>query len=752
MTTKKLNIKLIGCILTGFALLISVSALAQRPKVGLVLSGGGAKGISHVGILQAIDSAGLKIDYITGTSMGSIVGALYAVGYSGKDIEKISNELDWSIILSNNPNYRTISIDEKDEYGKYSVEVGLRDGKPQMATGLIESEELWLTLNRLFLPVYNIKDFSKFNIPFKCVTADLSDGKAVVLDKGEIVSAIRSSMAIPSIFTAVDYDSTKLVDGGIIRNFPVSDVKKMGADIVIGVNLFLGLPDPKNLNNVLDVFYQITQYRDAEDLVHEKKLCDLIIVPPVEKYSAGSFGSIKEILQIGKETGNKYYPYFKHLADSLNNIEKVKFNPDNRLPERETIVIDSFTFEGLDKTTSRFLLEKLQLYTGKPYTAREINRGFRSAYASRYYDKVYYQLKPTKKGHATLHCIVKESEMTRLKLGLSYHSYTGIGVIANATIRNLLLDKSRTFVKVAVSEFPAIHFEHNQAFGKKGYRFLNFSFSSRNFPINLYQEKQKSSVYDVINTDVDLNFSRTYGNDWRMALGTNFSKSKFSPNIADNLKFQGKSNNFYSYVRTTSLTTNRLNFPTDGHEFLAEAGIVYHRKANIELYNSDTISIDVSELINDQPAFYKFMFNFSDFHSLNSKLVFLYNLQSGLTYRSQGFIFDNYYMGGIQKLAKNHLPFAGVNETQITTSSVGSAMAGLQYNIAGNLMLTGRANIAVYDFSTEKKFYDPEWVKVVNGFSLGLGYNLGFLPSEVNVMFSPEIGAVYTHIKIGVLF
>jgi NTE family protein len=330
MRINKPNTKIPDVILIGIALIISGSLWAQRPKVGLVLSGGGAKGISHIGVLQAIDSAGLKIDYITGTSMGSIVGALYAVGYSGKEIEKISNELDWDVVLSNNPNYRTISIDEKDEYGKYSVEVGFRDGKPQMATGLIESEELWLTLNRLFLPVYNIKDFSKFDIPFKCIATDLSDGKAVVLDKGEIVNALRSSMAIPSVFTAVDYDSTKLVDGGIIRNFPVTDVKEMGADIVIGVNLFLGLPDINKLNNVLDVFYQITQYRDAEDLVTEKKLCNLIIEPPVEKYSAGSFSSIAEIMKIGKETGNKYYPYFKHLADSLNNIDQVKFNPDNR--------------------------------------------------------------------------------------------------------------------------------------------------------------------------------------------------------------------------------------------------------------------------------------------------------------------------------------------------------------------------------------------------------------------------------------
>ncbi len=172
----KIKISFLQAILiTVFLVLFTLTPMmAQRPKVGLVLSGGGAKGISHIGILQAIDSAGLKIDYLTGTSMGSIIGGLYAIGYSGKEIEKISNSLNWDAILSNKPNFSQISIDEKDEYGKYSVELGFKNLKPQIGTGLIESETLWLTLNELFMPVYNIKDFSKFNIPFKCIATDLS--------------------------------------------------------------------------------------------------------------------------------------------------------------------------------------------------------------------------------------------------------------------------------------------------------------------------------------------------------------------------------------------------------------------------------------------------------------------------------------------------------------------------------------------------------------------------------------------------
>ena len=744
--------KLIHFFLVFCFLLPIVEVQAQRPKVGLVLSGGGAKGISHVGILQAIDSAGLKIDYITGTSMGSIVGALYAAGYSGKQIEKISDELDWFTILSNKPVYRDISIDEKDEYGKYSVEIGLKNLQPQIATGLIESEELWLKLNELFLPVYNIKDFSKFNIPFKCVAADLANGKAVVLEKGEIVTALRSSMAIPSVFTAVDYDSTKLVDGGIVRNFPVSDAKKMGADIVIGVNLFLGLPDVSKLNNVLDVFYQITQYRDAEDLVKEKKLCDLIIEPPVQDYSAGSFGSVDEIMRIWKEVGKKYYPYFKHLADSLNAIENVNFNPDNRLPGRESIIIDEITFEGLDKTGRNQLLDKIQLTTGKSYTASDINKGFRKAFSSRYYDKVYYHLIPTTRGHARLHCIVQETVMTQVKAGLLYHSFTGPAVIANATIRNLLLNKSRSFVKIGIGEYAAFQAEHNQAFGRKGNRYINATFLSENLPMNIYDGREKSSVYNMRNTTADLNYSVTFDANWKLAAGTYFQKTTFSPEVATLLKFKGNSGKFFTYLKTESNTTDRPLYPTRGHELTAEAGFAWNRKADIEIYNQNGESTDISELVNGQPSFYRFAVNFNQYHSFSPGLVMLFNLQTGFHIHSQGFTFDNFKIGGIQPIIANQMTFVGVNDTQINSTSMSSVMFGLQYNLAGSFMIIGRANTGIYNFSTEDKVFDADKMEWINGFSLGAAYHLGVLPMEYNAMYSPEIGAFYNHVKIGFLF
>jgi NTE family protein len=724
----------------------------QRPKIGLVLSGGGAKGIAHIGILKAIDSAGLKIDYVTGTSMGSIIGGLYSVGYSGNEIEKVTKKLNWDQLLSGKPIYKYVGIDEKDEFGQYSAEVGIKNHKIQTSTGLIDSQELWLILNRMFLPVYNVKDFSKFSIPFKCITTDLSNGKAIVLSDGDIVTAVRASMAIPSVFTAVDTDKTKLVDGGIVRNFPAKDVKEMGADIVIGVNLFTGLPDIEKLDNVLDVFYQITQYRDADDLVEEKKLCNLVIEPHLEKYSAGSFDATDSIMDIGNAVGKLYYPYFKKLADSLNAKYPIQYDPYHRLPIVDKIVIDEIGYEGIEYTSKSLLLQKLELQPGKAYTAKQINDGFRIAFASRYYDNIYYRLEPTSEGHAKLICIVKEKPLTQVKAGLSFHSFTGPAILLNLTMRDLLWNKSRTMGKFAVGENFRILLEHKHIFGPKANNFFNLSWERQNLPLNRYDGDQKLYVYRVGYTQFDFNYTRALSNDWTISSGITYNRNNFSPEVNAGASYRGNVSNYFAYLASESITTDRPNFPTTGHLFYAQGGVVFGRKAQIDQTLDDGSSQDVSSILNNADDFYKFIVNFTKFNPLNKKLVLFYTLQSSFALKSQGFIVDNFYLGGIQQLFRQQSAFAGINEQQINSTSLATGQLGIQYNFTGSLFLMGRANTGIYNFSTETKFWDSDTVNSINGFSLGLGYNLGFLPIELNAMYSPEIGKVYSHVKIGFVF
>jgi NTE family protein len=227
--------------------------ISNRPKVGVTLSGGGARGLAHIGILEAIDSAGLKVDLLTGTSMGSIVGGLYAMGYSGKQIETAARKLNWNALFSNQPVLTDISYEEKREYNKYIIEIPFEYGKPKLASGVISGEALWLELAKLCWPVKDVKNFEDFSIPFKCIATDVATGEIVTLDSGEVVTCLRASMAIPSVFTAVKIGDRKLVDGGVVRNFPVITAKDMGADIVIGANVSGGLRKADQLLTPFDI-------------------------------------------------------------------------------------------------------------------------------------------------------------------------------------------------------------------------------------------------------------------------------------------------------------------------------------------------------------------------------------------------------------------------------------------------------------------------------------------------------------------
>src|SRR5687768_12501534 len=276
---------------------LAQDSVSGRPRIGLTLSGGAAKGLAHIGILKAIDSAGLKIDLLTGTSMGSVIGALYAAGYSGNEIEQLARKVDWDILLSNQSTLRALLMAEKEEYSRYAVELPWVNNGFKLPTGVLQAEELWLKLSELFFPVHNIKNFNDFSIPFKCIGTDIATGEAVVMDKGEIVTAIRSSMAIPSLFTAVEYDGRRLVDGGIVRNFPVSDVKAMGADIVIGSQVATGLLPKEKLVNAFQILLQIAFLKEAEENKKGVEQCDIYIAMPMENYNAGSFNKSKEILE-----------------------------------------------------------------------------------------------------------------------------------------------------------------------------------------------------------------------------------------------------------------------------------------------------------------------------------------------------------------------------------------------------------------------------------------------------------------------
>lgn len=232
----------------------SVYSQEQRKKVGVVLSGGGAKGVAHIKALKVIEEAGIPIDYIVGTSMGSIVGGLYAIGYTPEQLDSMVRKQDWTFLLSDRIKRSAMSLTERERSAKYIVSLPFtKNPKAAMSGGIIKGQNLANLFSDLTMGYHDSINFNKLPIPFACVSANVVNGDQIIFHDGVLSTAMRASMAIPGVFTPVRKDSMVLVDGGIVNNYPADVAKAMGADIIIGVDVQNALKSADKLNSAPDI-------------------------------------------------------------------------------------------------------------------------------------------------------------------------------------------------------------------------------------------------------------------------------------------------------------------------------------------------------------------------------------------------------------------------------------------------------------------------------------------------------------------
>jgi NTE family protein len=722
-----------------------------RPKIGLTLSGGGAKGLAHIGILQALDSAGLKIDYITGTSMGSIMGAMYAAGYSGDSIEKISRSIDWSKIFATAPDLDHISIEEKSEYDKYALEVPFEDGKFKIGKGIIEGQELWLKFSEVFQPVYNIHDFSKLPIPFKCIGTDLATGEAVEMDHGNIVTCIRASMAIPSVFTPVEYDGKLLVDGGVVDNFPVLNVKNMGADYVIGVSVSGGLLAADKLETALDILLQIGFFKDAENFDNHLEQCNMYITPDLKTYSTGSFEMADSIIDLGKITGALYYPIFKKMADSLNALYPSSPFVKNRLPKDVKINISQYSIAGLKNTTDKFFFGLLNLPKDQDYSHDEMSESIRRVYGSRYYKIIKYDFLPTDSGKTEMKFNVQEQYLTSIKFALNYSSFTKIGFKFNITSRDFLFKESRAMVSFVLSENPRLYAEY--------YKYINKNRTMR-LNMNLYAEGVDFPVYDNFRLFETLrsNFIAA-----EFAIQHNLNRSSFvgisQRRVFSRIKtletpsliYNGNNNFWHTVLSYILNNVDDRHFPKHGWHVKTEIGYVYGQDPDFEVSYGD-LAVNSDTLNFNYEAYARIYINANHFSPLSKKLTFTKNLTMGYLVTENPYIANMFLTGGVNEIIRNQIPFIGLDESEVKTGSITMAQLGLQYNLVGNIYLTGRYNAAVYNFHNRNSEEFSNEDNLLTGYGLTFGYNSPIGPIEATGMYCDQDGKLRTDFRLGFNF
>lgn len=751
---QRINTAVVRSYFLNFLLLLFVFAgnaqVGQRPRIGVTLSGGGAKGLAHIGILKAIDSAGINVDYITGTSMGSIIGSLYAIGYSANDIERMARRVDWSEMLTNQSSLRGIVMEEKDEYSRYAVELPWVNNAFRLPSGVVEGEELWLKFAELFFPVYNIKDFDQFSIPFKCISTDIETGEAVVSDSGEIVSAVRSSMAIPSLFTAVEVNGKRLIDGGVVRNFPVRDVKAMGAGYVIGSRVALGLQPKEKVSNAFQILHQVMFFKEATTSREDIALCDIYIPMPLDDYTAASFGRAEELLNYGMEEGRKLYPRFRQLADSLNNLYGIDPKKQNRLPRVDSIFISSIEVNGLSKTTRDFFEHMMGFEAGRYYTSARLGRMIRRVFGTRYYNRIIYSLEPLPNGSTKIIFDVVENPTTFAKLGIHYNSFMGISLIGNVTSRNFFLPHSRSLITLNVGENFRARAEHLQYLGRGKNIALIMGLQYDNLGFNTFNNFTKDGVYgaDMFKADGKLEYSAN--RKFTVGVGTRFEWLKYEPTIQSIFEIRGKNEFVTSYGYFGVNTLNKNVLPERGIRIDGEFGWVYNQSPEITFFSQGNPIVDPDSLGISYNNYQRAVLNAEGYVRVSPRVVLNGSLQAGVNFNYNQSILNDFNIGGLTKTFRNQILFAGLEENVLNTPSVAAAHIGVRYRLYNNLYVQGRVNGLMNNFISINNILQKP--NRLSGYSATLAYNFALGPLEISVMYCDQTKKVMSYFNLGIPF
>ncbi|MGV8040455.1 MAG: patatin-like phospholipase family protein [Thermoanaerobaculaceae bacterium] len=292
------------------------AATPSRLRVGLVLSGGGALGLAHVGVLKVLEELHVPVDCVAGTSMGAIVGGLYAAGYSPEEIEKLAYELPWGKLIEDQPDRRHLPYRRKVDDQTYltPIQLGLSGGRVRMPSGLIAGHRLGIELRLLALRVLGIDDFDRLPLPFRAVAADIGSGEMVVLRRGELAQAMRASMAVPGVFSPVELDGRLLVDGGVVDNLPVDQARAMGADIVIAVDVGTPMAAKRRPDSIASILSRTSDMLTRVNVERMLPGVDLLIRPEVGSFGLLDFGQGREILPRGEAAARAQATELARLA------------------------------------------------------------------------------------------------------------------------------------------------------------------------------------------------------------------------------------------------------------------------------------------------------------------------------------------------------------------------------------------------------------------------------------------------------
>ncbi|NCT10514.1 MAG: patatin [Flavobacteriia bacterium] len=711
-----------------------------QPKVGLVLSGGGAKGFAHIAVLKEIDKAGIQLDYIAGTSMGAIIGGMYAAGYSANQIEKMVIEIDFVSLLRDNLPRNASPFFEKEFEENSSITLPVTKGKIGLPKAISKGQNVTNLLIELFDSTEEITDFSKLSIPFFCVATDVETGGEVILEKGSLPMALRASGSFPTLLNPVVMDGKLLVDGGVANNFPIDLMKSKGIDIVIGVDVEGRLFEKEKLTSAIAILNQIVSYQMYSKSENQKKNVDVYIHPDIYDFNVVDFDKKLEIIEKGKQEAEKFGEVFKEIA------KKQLLKKDRKIIEfhQKKKLISSINLLGNENYTRAYVIGKLNIIEGDSLTRKDISSKIQLLHATKNYDRITYSLHQKLDTTFDFHIAVKESnENASVSLGAHYDLLYQSGFLINLKQKHLLTNNDLLSIDLIVGDnlrYNLNYFVDNGFYTSYGFRsrYDHFKANSKFNPIVRQFPNINSIELNYVDITNQFFIQTTFGRKFALGLGAEhkfINVSTETINNNNNNLIIDKSNYFNAFAYLKLDTYDQKYFVTKG----------YFADLNFKWYIGST------DFNQDFKQFVQTKGTLGFATTFGERFTFQLNNEAGFTFNNPTSEVFDFYLGGYnQNYINTFFTMYGYDFAELSNKSFIKSEFTLRYRFFENHYGSIIANYARLDNNV---FKDIDLFKnVFSGYVIGYSYNSFLGPIELKYSWSPETKQRYWLFNLGFWF
>ena len=703
--------------LLGLLLPTLLLSQAKRPKIGYAFGGGGAKGIAEIGVLRVLEEAGIRPDYITGTSIGSIVGGLYAIGYSVEDLEKLSNEIDWNYYFNDELNRTDLPIGERLISDRYQLKLNIENGAIKLPGGFVQGQKVGLLLSQLTLPVHGINDFDEFDIPFRCVAADFETGEPVVLGKGSLAKSIRASMSIPSVFEPIEIDGKLLVDGGIVRNLPVQEVIEMGADIVIAIDVTSPLYKKDELSSFVTVLEQSGSYRLATSVEESKKLADIFIHPEIDEFGALDFDNNDTLMARGEAAARAKLPEILAL---LANNQQTPLSPRG-IVIPETYNIDNIYVKGTSEA-SRQLSDKIaNIQTKKGFSIQKVEERIKVLFGSNYIKDAYYEVIEGDEGVYELDIDANLESGKYIQLSANYDSDLKAGLLVNGTYRSRGLRAAKLSADLKLSEHPLLLAEYQVHSNSKANLGIDLNLKLNHYPAFYYDEDgDLDESFKLTHYSTNMEVFTTFGEHSKLGGGIGIER------YTQRLKlFEGDTKDLALNQAIATLgflrdNQDRVLFPTKGSYLSLDGKFAFAGNLEENIVNNTTSLSDFNK-------FARFQFR-KIFPVSPQFAIEWYNDAGWIDFEADNYL-NLFYLGRSVPDELTHVEFIGLDYGELAVTSY--AFSGIKLRLAPkpNIFASAIFNYGQFKANSFLQVIEEETVisEAVNGKMIGVGGEFGFI-------------------------